>query len=107
MTSPRSKILSRQHQYLKRKPYRKHWSNWEPYISMIPAEYSLPIFWSEPEINLLPVKCQFDVRNELQQIKSKYKIVENLLSEFNPKSIIDYESFIWAYATGKMAIRWK
>ena len=63
--------------------------------------YSLPIFWSESEINLLPVKCQFDVRNELKEIKSKFKIVENLLNEFNPKAIIDYESFIWAYATGK------
>ena len=68
---------------------------------MIPSEYTLPIFWSQAEINLLPVKCQFDVRNELKLIKSKFEIVENLLNEFNPKAIIDYESFIWAYATGK------
>ena len=100
--------ISDEHQFIKNKyyneksePYEKHWSNWEPYISMIPSEYTLPIFWSQSEINLLPVKCQFDVGNELKLIKSKFEIVENLLNEFNPKAIIDYESFIWAYATGK------
>ena len=69
---------------------------------MIPSGYTLPIFWTQEEINLLPVKCQFDVQRELQIIKSKFEIVKKLLDEFNPKAKIDYESFIWAYATGKL-----
>ena len=64
--------------------------------------YSLPLFWSEEQISLLPSKCRFDIETEIENLKKCFHQCQLLLKLFASSDYsIDYDSYLWAYATVK------
>ena len=72
----------------------KH-SKWKFYIDVLPKKYTLPLFWEDRHLELLPLYCQKSVLEEKSKIsKIVGKINKNLSNE------ISLQDYYWAYGTG-------
>ena len=70
-------------------------SRWKFYIDVLPKTYTLPLFWEDRQLKLLPPYCQKCVAEEKTKIsKIVEKINKNLASE------ISLQDYYWAYGTG-------
>lgn len=75
-------------------------SEWHPYLEVLPKSFSMPVMWSDDELQHLPGWILSKVKDQKHIISKSFEKLKNLLMEtcadFGDKFMFD--GFLWAWA---------
>ena len=85
-----------------------HHSVWEPYLNSVPADYSVPLFCSNEELNILPSILLEPILIHKQKVIDTFSDLKKILSTHSAvcwhcsesvSSIFQHKQYWWAWST--------
>lgn len=79
-------------------------SEWHPYIASLPQQYSIPVYFCNHTLLLLPKPVYLFAKRQCDSIKHSFSQLQTLLSKLQAtdpsfKNILNYELYKWAWSS--------